>query len=97
MKSDNSKQHVSPSTGATGSSTPPAKPSPKKALAAVGVLKHRYTLEDLQAIWDFVKHDFDSFLELLSWLETLPNVHCAEQLESAHALAKARGGESDAG
>jgi hypothetical protein len=51
----------------------------------------RYSPDDLRAIWVFVQHDFERFLELLAWLETLADPERDEQLEAARHCAVAKG------
>jgi len=66
---------------ATPPVSPPAPPLPLRRI------HRRYTIPDLRAIWDFVKHDFDGFLELLIWLEDLKDKDADEQVRAARDLA----------
>jgi hypothetical protein len=55
----------------------------------------RYTSEDLRAIWDFCGCDFEQFLSLLEWLETLTDSARATQIESAHWIVKEKAAARD--
>lgn len=35
------------------------------------VLQRRYMPDQLREIWDFCQHDFERFIGLLEWLDTL--------------------------
>jgi hypothetical protein len=48
----------------------------------------QYSPDDLRAIWDFGHQDFENFLELLGWLETLSSKDRDQQLTAAQSLAK---------
>jgi hypothetical protein len=52
-------------------------------------LHGRYSSDDLRAVWDFVRHDFERFLETLTWLDSLTEDARSEQLQSAHELRAA--------
>jgi hypothetical protein len=58
--------------------------SPEDSLRVVG----RYTRDDLRATWEFAHHDFEGFLSLLAWLETLSDVELEVQIEAARYLAR---------
>ncbi len=54
------------------------------------MIKWEYSEEDLRAIWEFVRGDFDGFIDLLKWLESLSPEKADEQLASARTLASER-------
>ncbi len=35
--------------------------------------KRRYTRDELLEMWGFCQHDFQRFLDLMEWLEALPD------------------------
>jgi hypothetical protein len=40
-------------------------------------IQRAYSVEDLRELWDFCQQDFDRFLALIVWLETLPDRRAA--------------------
>lgn len=53
-------------------------------------LTRDYTRQELRDCWDFSRHDFENFLDLMEWLTDLPRGACKEQLRSARFIAKHR-------
>jgi hypothetical protein len=49
-------------------------------------LEHSYTTDDLRSIWLFSRQNFDTFIELLEWLETLSVSEFDKQVSSAHYI-----------
>lgn len=50
----------------------------------------KYTADDLRACWSFVRQDFERFLDLIAWLDSLPEGARAQQLESARSIFRDR-------
>jgi hypothetical protein len=57
-------------------------------------ITRRYTPNQLRDIWEFVRHDFGAFIELLLWLDALTEDQARVQLDSASVLNR-RKPESD--
>jgi hypothetical protein len=49
-----------------------------------------YTVSDLKAIWHYCREDFEDFIGILAWLETLTPEKRLAQLSAAHDLMRAR-------
>lgn len=54
------------------------------------LMERGYSANDLRAIWDFCRHDFERLLELMAWLETLDYCKFNEQIRAAKDLARTR-------
>lgn len=48
----------------------------------------RRSNDDLRAMWSWVRCDFERFLEMLQWLDALPQSRQAEQYEAAQWLKR---------
>jgi hypothetical protein len=44
----------------------------RKPIGDGSALQRQYSPDDLRTIWGFSQQDFDRFLEILLWLESLP-------------------------
>ena len=55
------------------------------------VITKPYTARDLRVCWEFCQHDFERFLELLFWMESLDAKERSTQLETARYCVQARG------
>lgn len=51
-------------------------------------LQRRYSPDDLHAMWSFCRHDFTGLVELMVWLDGLPETDQQEQLDAAHSLPR---------
>ena len=51
-------------------------------------IQRRYTPDDLRSLWDFCQHDFERFLELLVWLETLPAKDHGKQIDASNDIRR---------
>ena len=51
--------------------------TPMKPIPDGSAIQRAYSVEDLRELWDFCQYDFDRFLALIVWLETLPDRRAA--------------------
>jgi hypothetical protein len=49
-----------------------------KAKSDGSAIQRSYNLDDLRELWSFCQHDFERFLALIMWLETLPDRRAAK-------------------